>query len=126
MTKPVKKASSKTVRVALVQMNCSADPRENLAKALARIKEAAKGGAKIVCLQELFRSRYFCQSEDDAQFALAEPIPGPTTQALSKAAAANKVTLIGSIFERRAEGLYHNTAVVFTPSGKLTGKYRKM
>jgi N-carbamoylputrescine amidase len=120
------KKPSHSVRVALVQMSCSAKPQENLAKALQRIKEAAKQGAQIVCLQELFRSRYFCQSEDDAQFELAEPIPGPTSQALSKAAAASKITLIGSIFERRAEGLYHNTAVVFTPDGKMIGKYRKM
>jgi N-carbamoylputrescine amidase len=101
-------------------------PSENLAKALTKIKQAAKAGAKIVCLQELFRSRYFCQTEDDDQFALAEPIPGPTSKALAKAAADSKIVLVGSLFERRAEGLYHNTAVIFDEKGKLLGKYRKM
>ncbi|HYG77710.1 MAG TPA: carbon-nitrogen hydrolase [Planctomycetota bacterium] len=120
------KTDSGALNIALIQMTCSTEPRENLDKALKRIKEAAKQGAQIVCLQELFRSRYFCQSEDDSQFALAESIPGPTTEALSKAAAAAKIVLVGSIFERRAEGLYHNTAVVFDSDGKMTGKYRKM
>jgi N-carbamoylputrescine amidase len=114
------------LRIALVQMSCDAEPRRNLDKALARIEEAAARGAKVVCLQELFRSRYFCQSEEARNFDLAEPIPGPTTEALSAAAAAHKVVIVGSIFERRAEGVYHNTAVVLDADGRLAGRYRKM
>jgi len=115
-----------SITVALIQMSCSLTPADNLKKALDRIKQAAKQGAQIICLQELFHSRYFCQSEDDDRFGLAESIPGPTSKALAKAAAAAKVVLIGSIFERRAEGLYHNTAVVFEKNGALAGTYRKM
>ena len=122
----MKKSAANTVHVGLIQMACGTTPKDNLAKALERIKQAAKQGAQVVCLQELFRSRYFCQSEDDNQFALAETIPGPTTEALSKAAAAAHVVLIGSVFERRTEGVYHNTAVIFDAAGKLIGKYRKM
>jgi N-carbamoylputrescine amidase len=107
-------------------MTCSAQPAANLKKALARIAEAARKGAQIVCLQELFRSRYFCQVEHDDMFALAEPLPGPTTEALSKAAKRHSITLIGSLFERRTDGLYHNTAVVFNERGAQTGLYRKM
>ena len=114
------------LRIALVQMSCEAEPRRNLDKALARIEEAAARGAKVVCLQELFRSRYFCQSEEARNFDLAEPIPGPTTEALSAAAAARKLVIVGSIFERRAEGVYHNTAVVLDADGRLAGHYRKM
>jgi N-carbamoylputrescine amidase len=114
------------LRIALVQMSCEAEPRRNLDKALARIEEAAARGAKVICLQELFRSRYFCQSEDARNFDLAEPIPGPTTEALGAAAAARKVVVVGSIFERRTEGLYHNTAVVLDADGSLVGRYRKM
>ena len=107
-------------------MRCSADPKENLAKVLARIEEAADQGAQVVSTQELFRSLYFCQTEDHAQFGLAEPIPGPSTEALSKLAAARGIVIVGSLFERRAAGLYHNTAVVIDADGKLLGKYRKM
>ena len=107
-------------------MSCEAEPRRNLEKALTRIEEAAARGAKVICLQELFRSRYFCQSEEARNFDLAEPIPGPTTEALSAAAAARKVVIVGSIFERRAEGIYHNTAVVLDADGRLAGRYRKM
>jgi N-carbamoylputrescine amidase len=114
------------LRIALVQMSCDAEPRRNLDKALARIEEATARGAKVVCLQELFRSRYFCQSEEARNFDLAEPIPGPTSEALSAAAAARKVVILGSIFERRAEGVYHNTAVVLDADGRLAGRYRKM
>jgi N-carbamoylputrescine amidase len=114
------------LRIALVQMSCEAEPRRNLDKALARIEEAAARGAKVVCLQELFRSRYFCQFEEARNFDLAEPIPGSTTEALSAAAAARKVVIVGSIFERRAEGVYHNTAVVLDADGRLAGHYRKM
>lgn len=114
------------VRVALIQMRCSAEPKENLAKVLARIEEAADQGAQIVSTQELFRSLYFCQTEDHAHFGLAEPIPGPSTEALSKLAAARGIVIVGSLFERRAPGLYHNTAVVIDADGQLLGKYRKM
>jgi N-carbamoylputrescine amidase len=118
--------TSEPLRVALVQMSCETEPQRNLDKALARIDEAAARGARIVCLQELFRSRYFCQTEEARSFDLAEPIPGPTTEALCAAAAARKVVIVGSIFERRAEGLYHNTAVVLDADGRLVGRYRKM
>ena len=119
-------SKSSLVRVALIQMSCSPEPAKNLRVALQRITTAAKSGAKLVCLPELFRSLYFCQKEDYACFKLAEPIPGVTTQALSLAAKKNKVTLVASLFEKRTEGLYHNTAVVFGPNGKILGKYRKM
>jgi N-carbamoylputrescine amidase len=112
--------------VGLVQMSCDIKPEPNLKKALARIGEAAKRGATIVCLQELFRSQYFCQKEDAALFALAEPIPGPTTEALSRAARQHKVVVVSSLFERRAAGVYHNTAVIFERDGSIAGKYRKM
>jgi N-carbamoylputrescine amidase len=118
--------SHESLRVGLLQMSCEAEPRRNLEKALTRIEEAAARGAKVICLQELFRSRYFCQSEEARNFDLAEPIPGPTTEALSAAAAARKVVIVGSIFERRAEGIYHNTAVVLDADGRLAGRYRKM
>jgi N-carbamoylputrescine amidase len=112
--------------VGLVQMRCSEDPAENLARAVEGIREAARQGAQTVCTQELFRSRYFCQSEDPARFALAEPIPGPSTEVLAKLAAELGVTIVASLFERRAEGLYHNTAVVLDADGSLAGRYRKM
>jgi N-carbamoylputrescine amidase len=118
--------TSEPLRIALVQMSCEAEPRRNLDKALARIEEAAARGAKVVCLQELFRSRYFCQSEEAGNFDLAEPVPGPSTEALSAVAAARKVVVVGSLFERRAEGIYHNTAVVLDADGRLAGRYRKM
>jgi N-carbamoylputrescine amidase len=114
------------VPVGLVQMSCVEDTAQNLEKALARSEEAAARGAKIVCLQELFRSRYFCQSEDAARFALAESIPGPTTEKLGKLAAAREITIVASLFERRAEGLYHNTAVTLGPDGRIASVYRKM
>jgi N-carbamoylputrescine amidase len=117
---------SDIVNVALIQMSCSKDPRENLDKALARIDEAARNGAQIVSTQELFRSQYFCQSENHENFALAEPIPGPSTDALSKLAAARGIVIIGSLFEKRAPGVYHNTAVVLDNDGRLIGIYRKM
>jgi N-carbamoylputrescine amidase len=119
-------APARRVKVGLVQMACGTKPSENLKKALKGVHDAAKKGAQIVCLQELFRSRYFCQQEDDRFFELAESLPGPTTEALSDAARKHAVTLVGSIFERRTDGLYHNTAVVFDPRGELVGTYRKM
>jgi N-carbamoylputrescine amidase len=114
------------VTLALVQMRCSEDPAENLARALSRIEEAARLGARIACLPELFRSRYFCQTEDAAHFELAEPIPGPTTEALGKAAAAHRISLVAPVFERRAAGIYHNSAVVLGEDGAELGRYRKM
>ncbi|MBI1356418.1 MAG: acyltransferase [Acidobacteria bacterium] len=110
----------------LVQMSCEADPARNLAKALDRIREAAARGAQIICTQELFLTQYFCQEENADLFDLAEPIPGPTTTALSELAAELGVVIVGSLFERRAAGLYHNTAVVLDADGSLRGVYRKM
>jgi len=112
--------------VALIQMSCTADPSRNLRVALDRIAWAAHQGAKLICLPELFRSLYFCQKQDYKCFELAEKIPGPTTQLLSAAAKKHKITLVSSLFEKRAGGLYHNTAVVFGPNGKILGTYRKM
>lgn len=112
--------------IGLVQMSCSADPNENLAKAEWRVREAAAQGAQVICLQELFRSQYFCRSEDHALFALAESIPGPSTEALGKLARELRVVLIASLFERRAAGVYHNTAAVLGTDGRITGLYRKM
>jgi N-carbamoylputrescine amidase len=114
------------LKIGLVQMSCAPEPAANLAKAIARIEEAAGRGAQVVCLQEMFRSRYFCQTEDTARFELAEPIPGPTTAALGKIAAARKIVIIASIFERRAPGVFHNTAVVIDERGEIAGRYRKM
>lgn len=112
--------------VALIQMACEESPAANLKKALAMIRQAARQGAQIACLPELFRTRYFCQTEDHRHFALAEPIPGATTRALAAAARQHRLVLVGSIFERRAAGVYHNTAVVFDRDGRLLGRYRKM
>ena len=114
------------VPVGLVQMRCSEDREENLAKAAARAEEAAGRGAKVVCLQELFRSPYPCQSEDESRFDWAEPIPGPSTEVLGKVAARCGVAIVASLFERRAEGLYHNTAVSLDASGRIASLYRKM
>src|SRR5271170_2675451 len=99
--------SSSSYRVALVQMSCSPDPDANLDKAVERIRAAAKEGAQVVCLPELFCTQYFCQREDIALFDLAEPIPGPSTQRLCAVAREEKVVVIASLFERRAPGLYH-------------------
>jgi N-carbamoylputrescine amidase len=115
-----------TFKIGLVQMRCTEDPRGNLEAARSGIAEAARKGARVVCLPELFRSLYFCQSEDHEQFDLAEPVPGPTTKALGTLAKKLGVVIVGSIFERRAAGLYHNTAVVIDADGKLAGRYRKM
>jgi N-carbamoylputrescine amidase len=112
--------------IGLVQMRCGLDPKENLDKAAARVVEAAKEGAQIVCLQELFRSQYFCQKEDAATFDLAEPIPGPSTELLGKIARDKGVVVIASLFERRAAGLYHTPAASLDADGALRGLYRKM
>src|SRR5688572_693025 len=113
-------------RVGLIQMACSNDPDENLAKAEARIREAAARGAQIVSVQELFRSQYFCREESADLFNLAEPVPGPTSQAFTKLAKELGVVIVGSIFERRMAGVYHNTALVIDADGTLLGLYRKM
>src|SRR5271170_7728639 len=113
-------------KVGLIQMKCSIDPGENLAKAGEKIEEAAERGAQIICLQELFRSQYFCREENADLFELAEPIPGPSTEALGKLAKKLGVVIVGPLFERRTAGVYHNTAVVIDADGTLLGKYRKM
>ncbi len=113
-------------RIGLVQSSCSLDPNENLAKTEWRIREAAGLGAQVVCLQELFRSQYFCREENAELFALAESIPGPSTEALGKLARELKLVIVASLFERRAAGLYHNTAAVLGPDGEIAGLYRKM
>ena len=117
---------SEKFKIGLIQMTCGLDPAANFAKALGKIREAAQKGAQIICLQELFRSQYFCQEENAELFALAEPIPGPSSDALGKIAKELGVVVIGSLFERRAAGVYHNTAVVMNSDGTLLGKYRKM
>ncbi len=113
-------------QVALVQMSCGPEPEQNLQKALDRISEAAGRGAQVVCLPELFETQYFCQHEDASLFDLAEPIPGPSTAKLSDTAKRHRVVLIASLFEKRAPGVYHNTAVVFDTTGEVRGIYRKM
>src|SRR5438093_2475807 len=112
--------------IALVQMRCSADRAANLAKAEAAIADAARQGAQIVCLPELFLGPYFCQREDAALFDLAEPIPGPSSEHLARVAKEAKAVVVASLFERRAAGVFHNTAVVFDADGSLLGLYRKM
>ena len=114
------------VKLGLIQMSAGDNPAANLEKALERIASAAKKGAQIVCLQELFRSRYFCQTENHANFKLAESIPGPTTEALGALASEHAIVIVASIFERRAAGIYHNTAVVIDADGAIAGIYRKM
>ncbi len=112
--------------VGLVQSACSADVDLNTKRAIDGIRSAAAQGAQIVCLQELFRSHYFCQTEDHTHFQLAEPVPGPSTEHLSLLARELEVVIVASLFEKRAEGLYHNTAAVLDADGTLLGKYRKM
>lgn len=117
---------SQVVRVAAIQSNCTADVEANRSGAEAQIRQAAADGAQLVCLQELFTSLYFCQSEDHAQFELAESIPGPTTEWAQQLAAELNIVLVTSLFERRAAGLFHNTAAVFDRDGSMCGIYRKM
>src|SRR3979411_1632654 len=119
-------AKTRMTKVALVQMRCGAVPDENFSRALDFIRDAAKNGAGIVCLPELFRSQYFCQTEDHANFALAEEIPGRSTSVLGELARELKVVIIASLFEKRRAGVYHNTAAIIDADGKLLGKYRKM
>jgi N-carbamoylputrescine amidase len=118
--------SKKILKVGLVQQSCGADRAQNLKASAAGVRDAAKRGARLVLLQELHAGPYFCQHEDTAYFDLAEPIPGPGTAFLGKLAKELKVVIVGSLFERRAAGVYHNTAVVLDANGKLAGKYRKM
>ena len=121
-----RKRSTSALRVGLTQMACGEDADANLARQLALAERALKGGAQIVCTQELFRSQYFCQVEDHRFFAMAETIPGPSTDALSALAKKYKAVVIASLFEKRAAGLYHNTAVVIDADGGILGLYRKM
>lgn len=107
-------------------MSCTKEPKENLQKATEKIREAAAKGAQIICLQELFTSLYFCDVEDYENFKLAEPIPGPSTDALSKVAGELGIVIIASLFEKRTNGIYHNTTAVLDADGKYLGKYRKM
>src|SRR3954452_6255616 len=113
-------------RVGLVQMSCGPDPDANLDKAADRVREAAREGANVICLPELFRAQYFCQREEIGLFDLAEPIPGPSTERLSAVAREEKVVVVASLFERRAAGLYHNTAAILHSDGSIAGLYRKM
>lgn len=119
-------SSSRVVRVGLTQMACDAEPDRNLAQQLALTERALRKGANIVCTQELFRSQYFCQSEDHRFFALAESIPGPSTDALARLARKYGAVIVASVFEKRAAGLYHNTAVIIESDGTIRGIYRKM
>lgn len=119
-------AKREKYKVGLVQMSMGEDVDANLAKAVEFVREAAGKGAKIICLPEMFRSRYFCQAEDHAQFDLAEPIDGPSTNALAKVADESGVTVIAPIFEERALGLYHNSLVLIKPGEPVAGVYRKM
>ena len=114
------------VKIGLVQMTCSADKAANLAKAIDGVRKAAADGAQIVCLQELFTSLYFCDVEDYENFKLAEPIPGPSTEALQQVAGELGVVIVASLFEKRAQGIYHNTTAVLDADGTYLGKYRKM
>ena len=115
-----------TIKVGIIQTACSADPKANLSNTLAAAERAAKQGAKIICTQELFRSQYFCQSENHEHFKLAESIPGPSTEAFQKIAKKHRAVIIASLFEKRAAGVYHNTAAIIDADGSLLGVYRKM
>jgi N-carbamoylputrescine amidase len=119
-------AARSKYRIGLVQMSCVADPEANVAKAADRVVEAAKKGASVVCLPELFRTQYFCQVEDHVYFDEAEPIPGPTVDRFGALAKEHRITVFVPIFERRSAGLYHNTTVVVGPEGTILGRYRKL
>src|SRR5437660_2935840 len=113
-------------KIALIQMGCGAEPEKNFSRAIEFIRDAARKGAQIACLPELFRSQYFCQAEDHKNFDLAEEVPGESTAALGEIARETGTMIIASLFERRSAGLYHNTAAIIDADGKLLGKYRKM
>lgn len=117
---------SNEVRAGLIQMSCDAEPDRNLERAIGRLREAAASGARVICLQEVFNTQYPCQTEDHDRFALAEAIPGPTTAALQRIAKELAVVIVVPLFERRAPGLYHNSAVVLDADGSIAGLYRKM
>jgi N-carbamoylputrescine amidase len=116
----------KKTKLSLVQMQCGVEPDQNFAHAIDFIRDAAKRGAQIVCLPELFRSHYFCQTEDHTNFALAEAIPGRSTSTLGELARELGVVIIASLFEKRSAGVYHNTAAIIDADGTLLGKYLKM
>lgn len=118
--------SQKKINIGLIQLQCTNNPQQNFEQALEKIKEAASKGAQIICLPELFRSLYFCDIENHDNFKLAESIPGPSTDKLCLLAAELKIVIIASLFEKRAEGLYHNTTAVIDADGTYLGKYRKM
>jgi len=124
MSRPAPKG--RTVRLGLLQHACTPDPEHNLDTCIKAAERAARDGAQIICTQELFRSQYFCQSEDHKYFALAERIPGPSTEKFQKLARRHGIVVIASLFEKRAEGLYHNTAAIIDADGSLLGIYRKM
>ena len=125
-TQAGEKVATKNKRIGLIQMSCGVDTAENLDKAADRVREAARAGANVICLPELFRAQYFCQREDHAIFDIAESIPGPSTERLGAVAKEEKVVIVASLFERRAAGLYHNTAAILEQDGSLEGIYRKM
>jgi N-carbamoylputrescine amidase len=122
----LKLANTEAFTLGLIQMACEEDPQVNLEKAIVRIREAARQGGQIICLQELFRSPYFCQRQDPSLFDLAEAIPGPTSEQLAKVAREMNTVIVASLFERRTAGVYHNTAIVLDADGSLKGIYRKM
>jgi len=118
--------NQRKTKIALLQMRSGTDPEENFARALDFIRDAARQGAQIVCLPELFRSQYFCQTEEHKNFALAEEVPGKSTSALEEVSHELRVVIIASLFEKRTAGVYHNTAAIIDADGKFLGKYRKM
>ena len=118
--------AERNFQIGIVQMSCTPEPEQNLERAIAHIRYVAAKGAEVVCLPELFQTQYFCQREDIALFDLAESIPGPTTARLGDLARELKITIVASLFERRAPGVYHNTAAVLSADGTLAGIYRKM
>src|SRR3569832_534533 len=120
------KANPSTFKLAAVQMRCAPEPEVNLRRAVEKVREAASRGAQMIVLPELFRSQYFCQTETHANFDLAEPIPGPSTEALPAVARELKVVIVASLYERRAAGLYHNTAAIIDGDGNISGLFRKM
>jgi N-carbamoylputrescine amidase len=117
---------SDNFNIGLIQMHCTPEPDDNVSRAVAHVREAARRGAHVICLPELFRTQYFCQREEHSFFDLAEPIPGPTTKVFGDLSRELKVTIVVSLFERRAAGVYHNTAAVMGENGTLRGIYRKM
>ena len=114
------------MKIGLIQMACSADPPENLERAVDKVEIAVRNGAQVICLPELFRSQYFCQKEDAALFDLAESVPGPSTEVFAKIAKSHRVTILVSLFERRTAGVYHNSIAVLDERGEIAGLYRKM